>query len=152
MRHCLFIAKHNVFVLCLNDKAKRTSKLELYAFKSTGVVRDSYVIKSRVPDIDQPILPRSYSFSGCLGSRSSLTQREELKDDIDENYKNIQNTEKLLEYLFDNPIKSLSFCDELNLLSIGFRDGNIQSFFVHITVEKNDDEGADSDEEHYNRY
>jgi hypothetical protein len=149
VKHCIFIAKHNVFVISLNDKYKRSSKLEIHAFRSTEVVRDSYVIKGKVPDIDTPFVARSYSFTGCLGQKPVLTQ---YKDEIDENYKNIVNTEKLLEYLFDSSIKVMVFCHEPDILSIGFRDGKIQSFFVNISTDKNNfDEDQDSDGEEENK-
>ncbi len=31
--HCIFIPKRNVFAICLNDKYKRNSKLEVYSFR-----------------------------------------------------------------------------------------------------------------------
>jgi hypothetical protein len=31
--NCIFIPNHNVFILCLNDKYKRNSKLEVYSFR-----------------------------------------------------------------------------------------------------------------------
>ncbi len=71
---CIFLPHHNVFVLCLNDKYRRNSKLEVYSFRRTGVVRDSYVMKSNsflLPDA--PIL-RTFSFKGCLGKAGEPSQ------------------------------------------------------------------------------
>ena len=78
---CIFIARHNIFVMCLNDKSKRSSKLEIYAFKSTSLVRDSYFMKTgRLPEIDHVPFTRRYSFQGCLGARTStFFNKEESK-------------------------------------------------------------------------
>lgn len=110
------MAKHNVFILSLNEKLKRTSKLEVYSFRHTGAMNESYANRTgglQVPDTFNPIKP--FSFSGCLGSTSkavsllnieakhgtsnSMMQQDEASDAY---FNKIENIEKLLEYLFSN--------------------------------------------------
>lgn len=67
---CIFLPNHNVFVLCLNDKYRRNSKLEVYSFRQTGVVRDSYVMKGGSFFFPEAPIFRTFSFSGCLGQKT----------------------------------------------------------------------------------
>ena len=46
VKQCIFVPKHNVFILCLNDKFKKNSKIEVYSLKYTEVIHDSYLDKS----------------------------------------------------------------------------------------------------------
>jgi len=79
-------------VVCLNDKQKKNSKLEVYSFKHTGVIHDSYVNKiggATIPDIYAPV-EKAFSFKTCLGGGSNLNneknayQNGEKQVDLDE--------------------------------------------------------------------
>lgn len=79
---CLFIAKHHIFVICLNEKSKKNSKLEIYNFRSIDVVKDSFVIESnKSKEVDLPF-DRSYSF-GCLGRSPHLSSNNMLKEEME---------------------------------------------------------------------
>eukprot|EP00347_Sterkiella_histriomuscorum_P007307 403349456 len=172
---CHFIPKHNIFLLCLNDKYKKNSKLEVYSFRQTAVVRDSYVIKAATSFTlpEAPIL-RAFSFSGCLGQKfigpsniSSASNRDSGRSDNPQNpleaLQQAQNpnnnhedilkdvtkaskVEKLLEYVFNTQIKAMTYCEEMDLISIGFRDGKIQSFYLSVEIDKEDIYAEDDDE------
>ena len=43
--NCIFLNQHDLFVLALNEKSKKSSKIEIYTFKSTELVKDSYLMK-----------------------------------------------------------------------------------------------------------
>lgn len=49
----------------------------------------------------------------------------------------------------------MTYCEEMYLVSVGFRDGKIQSFFLNIEADKEEveqleeDDDDDSDKDHY---
>lgn len=47
----------------------------------------------------------------------------------------------------------MTYCEEMDLVSIGFRDGKIQSFFLNIEVDKEDaepiEDESDSEKDDY---
>jgi hypothetical protein len=40
----------------------------------------------------------------------------------------------------------MTYCEDLDLLSIGFRDGKIQSFFMNIEFDKDNSDDSDEDD------
>ena len=106
---------------------------------------------------EAPIM-RAFSFSGCLGGKgisSNVSDTHHNHDEPDDILKDItksQKVEKLLEYLFNTQIKALTFSEELDLISLGFRDGKIQSFYLNIEIDKEDaepeEDNSDEDYEH----
>ena len=111
------------------------------------MVRDSYVIKANTFMMPEVPVMRAFSFSGCLGGKviggTNTSETHHINDEPDDILKDItksQKVEKLLEYLFNTQIKALTYSEELDLISLGFRDGKIQSFYLNIEVDKEDAE------------
>ena len=111
--NCIFVPKKNVFVISLNDKYKRNSKLEVYSFKQTGIVRDSIVIKGGSMLLGENSSLKTFSLNGCLGRPTGLSLGAGINNSIDHGGVASENSdgdllgpkgqkvEKLLEYLFN---------------------------------------------------
>ena len=103
--HCIFIAKYNVFVLALNEKQKKHAKIEVYSFRQTGIVRDSYIIKNGLSIESQHSVKRSYGWQSCLSSKALFeddghsSSSSSFTEDTAAFFANkLQRVEKLMEY------------------------------------------------------
>ena len=45
MNRCLFVPEHNLYVVSLVAE-RGTAKMEIYSFRQTGLIADSFVLKS----------------------------------------------------------------------------------------------------------
>ena len=63
-----------------------------------------------------------------LGSMREGNEKEE-------SFKSLTKTEKLMEFLFPSKIKAMVYCEELDLVTIGFKSGRIESYIVSIETE-----------------
>ena len=43
---CLFLEQHNLYIIAITDKSTRHSRFEIYSFRQTGLIQDSYRIKN----------------------------------------------------------------------------------------------------------
>jgi hypothetical protein len=43
---CLFLEAHDLYVLAITDKASKSSRFEIYAFRQTGLIQDRYRLKN----------------------------------------------------------------------------------------------------------
>ena len=66
--------------------------------------------------------------------------------DNNENYKNLNKTEKVLEYQFAAPIKRIDFCINLRKLVVSFYGGSISVFEVSVEAEEQQEEESDDEE------
>jgi hypothetical protein len=51
--HCEFLPKMNIFVITVYDKPARTSTFEVYSFRQTGIVSDTFLLRSPSEKIDE---------------------------------------------------------------------------------------------------
>jgi hypothetical protein len=42
---CIFVPKHNFFIVSVLDKASKTSRFEIHIFQKTGIIKDQYLLK-----------------------------------------------------------------------------------------------------------
>ena len=66
VKHCLFVPSHNFFVISINEKAQKQSRLEIHIFQKTGIVKDQYVLK-------QSATPKIARTSGSFPQRERTT-------------------------------------------------------------------------------
>ena len=43
---CLFLEKHNLYVIAITDKSSKKSHFEIYSFRRTGLIQDQYKLKN----------------------------------------------------------------------------------------------------------
>ena len=61
--------------------------------------------------------------------------------------KHLTKTEKLMEFVFTCKIKAMTYSNEMDLVSIGFKSGRIESYMVNIELEKDHDDEEEMDNE-----
>mmetsp|Transcript_24818 Transcript_24818/g.24322 ORF Transcript_24818/g.24322 Transcript_24818/m.24322 type:complete len:261 (+) Transcript_24818:396-1178(+) len=145
---CLFHGKHNLFVIAMNEKNKKDSKIEIHSFKCRSITQDSY----NLPHGELGLLPdkqvqRSYSFSGCLNNKGATLLMGSGKDDMKDTglSPSLNKTEKILEYQFAYPIRRINFCINLRLLVIAFMNGLMEGYEVSVEYEHGDDSDDEDD-------
>jgi hypothetical protein len=52
-----------------------------------------------------------------------------------DNFKHFTKTEKLMEFIFASKMKAMTYYEEMDLVSLGFKNGRIESYLVNIELD-----------------
>mmetsp|Transcript_13141 Transcript_13141/g.9525 ORF Transcript_13141/g.9525 Transcript_13141/m.9525 type:complete len:226 (+) Transcript_13141:423-1100(+) len=145
----MFHGKHNLFLLVLNEKSGKDSKIEFHSFKYRCIVKDSYSMHQGEFGVLPDRIHRSYSFSGCLNNKASLLGSGK-ENHREHQQLGMNKTEKILEYQFQTPVKRISFCLNLRLLIVAFVSGIVEGYELSVDYERKEHNNESEDDEDEN--
>lgn len=139
--HCIFIEEHNLFATALYDKSNKTSTLEISCFLKTGFIQDKFRLRSDREKIEskpftadnttprvsilEAMKEKSPSFTAKAGLGTSRETAERASfTSFSSGFEFIPSeaadrVQKIVSVPFISKIKGITFCEQLDVLSIG---------------------------------